>query len=469
MTPFPERKGTQSFWPRSAHPGQFNAERLPEFIPRAVYLMPGANPEIIGGLPHPPPLTPPDTIQILKIDIVAPPSQPSLSTPWPPASIAVTYKLSNISRPSGVVGILIAHSVAGGPLTVVENMALPDPGNSVTGVITLTKWPAQPTPGFNNIVLEYWREDPSGDPLPPDLGGSPGDARRFAFDTWDWWWSYQEPDFIPFSRATKIMLTADPAEVEVDSQTGLMLPGQVITFKWSVQTDTVQLNKATQFPGFPSAIQFQVWLGRAKEFDPVPGIFVESPGGSQFAGSFNFDASNKPFNSPFAQGQNIAVLSVFWPSLDVAQFQPATGQPLPAPEVSGPSRFAVVTIQAHGTVPPGVTGLSSLTFANCSTTGNQMFVWVNDFTAAGGWQQRLTLASSYDPNSGGCGPAIAPNTWQPGTVSFQTGHAYEIRVIDPSALGCGSNDVQSISCIRWDSGVFYGDSKGASQTITIPT
>jgi hypothetical protein len=148
--------------------------------------MPGINPEILGGLPPPPPpLTPPDTIQILKIDIVAPPGQPPLSTPWPPAQIAVTYKLSNISRPAGIVGILFAHSITGGPLTVVENMALPDPGNSVTGVITLTLWPAQPTPGFNNIILEYWREDSSGDPLPQDLGGFPGDTRRFAFDTWD--------------------------------------------------------------------------------------------------------------------------------------------------------------------------------------------------------------------------------------------------------------------------------------------
>jgi hypothetical protein len=430
--------------------------------------MPGVNPEIIGGVPRPPIFTQPDTIQILKIDIVAPPSQPFLSTPWPPASIAVTYKLSNISRGPGIVGILIAHSVAGGPLTVVEDMALPDDGNSVTGVITLSQWPSQPTPGFNNIVLEYWRQDPIGDPLPQDLGGFPGDTRRFAFDSWDWWWSYQEPDNLPIRKATRLTLTANPAEVDVDSQTGLMLPGQIISFNWSIQTEIIPVNNATRFPGYPIGAVLRVWLGRSKENDPIPGVSIDSPTTSQLSGTFNYDVSNKPFNSPFGQqGSNSAELQVWWPGTVEFQPIPASGNLVPEPTAFD-TVFTNVVIHPRAIMPPGVSGFSSLTFANCAAGGDAMFVWVNDYTAVSGWQQQLVLASSYDPGSGGCGPTVAGSTWKPGTVSFQTGHTYQVRVIYPGASGCGSNDFENISCIRWDSGVFFGDSKGAGQTITIP-
>jgi hypothetical protein len=246
-----------------------------------------------------------------------------------------------------------------------------------------------------------------------------------------------------------------------------MLPGQVITFQWNIQTDILPENKATKFPGHPSQIQFQVWLGRAQEFDPVPGVFINSPGPNQLTGSFDYDVSNKPFNSPFAMGQNIAVLTVWWPG--EVQFQPTTGNTVLPPDLQSLGRTAVVTIRAKGVIIDGLR-VSSLTFTNCSVAGDEMFVWVNDSTAVGGWQQRLTLASSYDPNSGGCGPGIAADSWQPETVSFQTGHTYQVRVIYPGAAGCGSNDFENISCIRWDSGVFHGDSSsGISQAITIST
>jgi hypothetical protein len=96
-----------------------------------------------------------------------------------------------------------------------------------------------------------------------------------------------------------------------------------------------------------------------------------------------------------------------------------------------------------------VAGVGELQLYNCSsaTPPRSVDIWVQDLTAGTGWTDLGTLDPQWD-SSGTC-PAMGAT---PFTVTFQSGHLYEVVAVDCGNDSCncdGTNDPTLSACIRW--------------------
>jgi hypothetical protein len=135
-----------------------------------------------------------------------------------------------------------------------------------------------------------------------------------------------------------------------------------------------------------------------------------------------------------------------------------------------PHSQACVSVQAHSwfgvsswspqvcgsssNAPPQ--GYSSAVITNCEGNMRPVEMWVNDFTAGTGWQDKGTLESEWN---GVCGA----ETGVPWTFSLTTGHNYSIAAVDFEAGGCGnSSPADDATCVVSTWPLVPGDANGPS-------
>jgi PASTA domain len=119
---------------------------------------------------------------------------------------------------------------------------------------------------------------------------------------------------------------------------------------------------------------------------------------------------------------------------------------------------SAVDLSVTSTVAP-VSGVGQLELYNCNSDGGSVTVYVQD-SAVGSWQEKGVLAAQF--GSDGTCPASGS---EPVTLTFQTGHSYQVAAVDPELAGCDGNPA-TVACQRFSAYV-SGQTNGASVVATI--
>jgi hypothetical protein len=116
-----------------------------------------------------------------------------------------------------------------------------------------------------------------------------------------------------------------------------------------------------------------------------------------------------------------------------------------------------VTVSKPVKLPAGV---AEILVFNCHVQRYTVSIWTNDLTAGTGWQRQGSLDAQYD-QFGTCGQAVGA---QPFVVKLQSGHQYEIVIVDPA--GCGQDNPTIINCRKYETVVVGGATGAASITVS---
>ena len=108
------------------------------------------------------------------------------------------------------------------------------------------------------------------------------------------------------------------------------------------------------------------------------------------------------------------------------------------------------------------TGYSKVLVSNCHVDRRSVHIWTRNITNGGAWKDRGSFAHQWS-RSGQC-----PKS-DPFEVALTNSHQYDIRIVDPGALGCGErNDPTLEDCVRVRLlGPLTGQTNGPSYPINV--
>jgi hypothetical protein len=154
--------------------------------------------------------------------------------------------------PEGLVTVRIDDGVAP---AVHQQVLRPPTLQTVTGQIYVADL-IKPFPpelyGFHKLILNAWRVDPSGAPLPPEDQATSPDDRLFTLQSSTWVYVCIKPDCQSQGgpEGWRILsFNVSPTQVQLDSSGTKVAPNQIVTVTWDVETANLP---ATQY-GYPGS------------------------------------------------------------------------------------------------------------------------------------------------------------------------------------------------------------------------